>query len=123
MKVPSVRAENVQSLRNLVKKVPAQLRDKARAERQAVIRMEKQSEGSSSYAISRGALNSNATLSEFVKKVQSTFFQRQPIGNIAVNKTVPKQKPLTKTQYVSAAMGEETIGKQLANDYIYKSMK
>ena len=120
MRIPSLKAENVQSLRRLVKQVPVELRDTARGERKRLIQMDKEIEGSSAYAVARGALNANARLAEFVDKLKSKsavdFYQRQPVGKV-VN-PVPVAQEKRALQYVSASMAEDTANSQLAHDYL-----
>ncbi len=124
MRIPALKAENVQILRKLVDKVPVELRNAARAERKNLIRMEKEMEGSSSYAVARGALNANAELAAFVDKLNAksavSFYQRQPIGKIVNPAPVAQEK--RSLQYVSASMIEDTANSQLQNDYMAKKL-
>ncbi len=122
MKIPALKAENVQNLRQLVKKVPVEIRDIARKERQNLIKMDKEMPGSSAYAIARGALNGNADLAKVVDVLNSknavNFYQRQPIGKI-VNPKITPEEP-RELHYVSASMIQDTANSQMKNDYMAK---
>ncbi len=124
MRIPALKAANVQNLRKLVDKVPTELRDAARAERKNLIRMEKEMEGSSSYAVARGALNANAKLAEYVDKLNAqsatSFYQRQPMGKIVNPAPVAQEE--RSLQYVSASMIEDTANSQLQHDYMAKKL-
>lgn len=120
MRIPALKAENVQRLRKLVAEVPTEMRDAARAERRKLIQMDKEMPGSSAYAVARGALNGNAKLAEYVDvlnaKNATSFYQRQPIGKVVNPAPITEEK--NSLQYVSASMAKETADAQLREDYI-----
>lgn len=124
MKIPALKAENVQGLRKLVTQVPTEIRDAARAERRRLIQMDREMPDYSSFAITRGALNSNQRLAKVVDELKtknaSSFYQRQPMGEIVNPPKVAEQK--RSLQYVSASMAEETANSQIENDYLAKEL-
>lgn len=92
MRIPALKASNVQELRKLVKQVPTELRDAARIERREFLKMDAKHPDSSSYAISRGGAQAASKLAKFIDELRSQnateFYNKQPF-TISTERKMP----------------------------------
>ena len=72
-KMPSI---STSKLRSIIHKIPKEIRDLARKERQHFCKMESQYPGSYSFAMAKGAGVENAKLQAFVNELQAREAQR-----------------------------------------------
>ena len=82
----------IQVLRKIVKAVPTELRNMARAERQELIKMDLVKPGSASYVISHGEATKNNILKEIIRELKTkhaeNFYKLQ--NNPIVKPSMPE---------------------------------
>lgn len=92
MRIPALKASNVQELRKLVKQVPTELRDLARMERRHFMKMDAKYPDSSAYAIARGGAYNNSRLAQVVDELRqknaAEYYNKQPF-TISTERKMP----------------------------------
>lgn len=92
MRIPSVKASNVQELRKLVKQVPTELRNAARKERREFLKMDLTQPGSASYVIARDGAQEASKLAKFIDELRlqnaTEFYNKQPF-TISTERKIP----------------------------------
>ena len=92
MFIQPIPPSRIQELRKMVRVVPTELRNLARAERQQLIKMDLKTPGTSSYISSHGGMTNNNLLKEVINSLRAknaeTFYKAP---SVAMEKTAAPQ--------------------------------